>query len=90
MNWQLMTDNAITQKERNDLAAFICNTSKITQGTVVKEFENAWSSWLGCKYSVFVNSGSSANLKQTNVYIPSMYLVNCGFPYNTIRKSAIV
>jgi CDP-4-dehydro-6-deoxyglucose reductase, E1 len=21
-----------------------------------------WSKWLGCKYSVFVNSGSSANL----------------------------
>ena len=34
----------------------------LTSGPKVKEFENAWSNWLGVKYSVFVNSGSSANL----------------------------
>jgi CDP-4-dehydro-6-deoxyglucose reductase, E1 len=34
----------------------------LTNGNKVKEFEKAWSSWLGVKYSVFVNSGSSANL----------------------------
>jgi CDP-6-deoxy-D-xylo-4-hexulose-3-dehydrase len=28
----------------------------------VREFEREWSQWLGCRYSVFVNSGSSANL----------------------------
>jgi CDP-6-deoxy-D-xylo-4-hexulose-3-dehydrase len=26
------------------------------------QFEEEWSDWLGCEYSVFVNSGSSANL----------------------------
>ena len=31
-------------------------------GTKVKEFEKKWSKWLGVKYSVFVNSGSSACL----------------------------
>ncbi len=34
----------------------------LTQSTNVKKFENMWSKWLGVKYSVFVNSGSSANL----------------------------
>ena len=34
----------------------------LTQSKYVKEFENKWSKWLGIKYSVFVNSGSSANL----------------------------
>ena len=34
----------------------------LTQSKFVKEFENKWSKWLGVKYSVFVNSGSSANL----------------------------
>ena len=29
---------------------------------IVKEFEEKWSRWQGIKYSVFVNSGSSANL----------------------------
>jgi len=33
-----------------------------TQSKNVIKFENAWSKWLGVKYSVFVNSGSSANL----------------------------
>jgi CDP-6-deoxy-D-xylo-4-hexulose-3-dehydrase len=33
----------------------------LTQSVKVDEFENKWSKWLGVKYSVFVNSGSSAN-----------------------------
>jgi CDP-4-dehydro-6-deoxyglucose reductase, E1 len=34
----------------------------LTQSTQVEEFEKEWSTWLGVKHSVFVNSGSSANL----------------------------
>ena len=34
----------------------------LTQSENVKRFEQKWSKWLGVKYSVFVNSGSSANL----------------------------
>ena len=33
----------------------------LTNGPYVKNFEEEWSNWLGVKYSVFVNSGSSAN-----------------------------
>jgi CDP-6-deoxy-D-xylo-4-hexulose-3-dehydrase len=33
----------------------------LTQSKYVKMFEKKWSKWLGTKYSVFVNSGSSAN-----------------------------
>ncbi len=33
----------------------------LTQSKKVEEFEKKWSKWLGVKYSVFVNSGSSAN-----------------------------
>tara|TARA_Y100000590_G_scaffold363795_1_gene421664 strand:- start:16420 stop:17598 length:1179 start_codon:yes stop_codon:yes gene_type:complete len=33
----------------------------LTQSKYVKEFERKWSQWLGIKYTVFVNSGSSAN-----------------------------
>jgi CDP-6-deoxy-D-xylo-4-hexulose-3-dehydrase len=35
---------------------------RLTQGTKVREFEAKFSEWLGVKHSVFVNSGSSANL----------------------------
>jgi len=34
----------------------------LTQSKYVKKFESKWSKWLGVKYSVFVNSGSSAYL----------------------------
>ena len=34
----------------------------LTQSKNVRQFEKKWSNWLGVKYSVFVNSGSSANL----------------------------
>ena len=62
MQWKLMTDRAITDWDRWRLSQFISNSPKLTQGNFVKQFEKEWSEWLGCKYSVFVNSGSSANL----------------------------
>jgi len=62
MSWNLMTDNAISENDRSVLSNFVLNSGKLTQGPFVKEFERRWSEWLGCKYSVFVNSGSSANL----------------------------
>lgn len=35
---------------------------RLTMGPKTREFEKKWSEWIGCEYSVFVNSGSSANL----------------------------
>ena len=37
------------------------NDPMLTQSRNVIKFEKEWSKWLGVKYSVFVNSGSSAN-----------------------------
>jgi CDP-6-deoxy-D-xylo-4-hexulose-3-dehydrase len=34
----------------------------LTNGANVRAFEAEWSKWLGVKFSVFVNSGASANL----------------------------
>ena len=39
----------------------------LTQSKNVLKFEKAWSKWLGVKYSVFVNSGSSANLLSISI-----------------------
>ena len=51
---------------RNDLDALITflkqDQPRLTQSSQVKAFEKEWSEWLGVKYSVYVNSGSSANL----------------------------
>lgn len=35
---------------------------QLTKGPLTEQFEKEWSKWLGVKNSVFVNSGSSANL----------------------------
>lgn len=61
MTWKLMK-NTITTKDRIKLAKFILATKHFTNGPKVKQFEKAWSKWLGCKYSLFVSSGSTANL----------------------------
>ena len=59
-NHPLMFDN-ITLDDRNVVANYIKKNNIFTQSKKVKEFESKWSKWLGVKYSVFVNSGSSAN-----------------------------
>jgi CDP-6-deoxy-D-xylo-4-hexulose-3-dehydrase len=56
----LMFDN-ITLKDRVLAANFLKKNNIFTQSKKVKEFEKKWSNWLGVKYSIFVNSGSSAN-----------------------------
>lgn len=57
-----MHGDAINIEDRELMSHFILTSNKLTYGSKVKEFEKKWSEWLGVKHSVFVNSGSSANL----------------------------
>src|SRR5688500_15139239 len=62
LDWPLMKNNLA----RADLDAVIellrGDDPILTQSRNVREFEAEWSEWLGVRHSVFVNSGSSANL----------------------------
>jgi CDP-6-deoxy-D-xylo-4-hexulose-3-dehydrase len=60
----LLMENNITKKDVDSVINFLRkNKLRIfTQSQKVHKFEKSWSKWLGVKYSVFVNSGSSANL----------------------------
>src|SRR4051812_42644462 len=62
MKFPLMRNNIL----REDLDAVIAHLMQddppLTQSANVRAFEEEWSRWLGVKYSVFVNSGASANL----------------------------
>jgi len=62
LTWPLMNNNIV----RDDLDALIeflrQDNPILTQSTNVRAFEREWCEWLGVKHSVFVNSGSSANL----------------------------
>ena len=59
-NHPLMFNN-ITKDDMSKVIKFLKTNPILTQKKNVLEFEKQWSKWLGVKYSVFVNSGSSAN-----------------------------
>ncbi|MBE3087304.1 MAG: DegT/DnrJ/EryC1/StrS aminotransferase family protein [Bacteroidetes bacterium] len=65
MFWKLQ-ENVISDEDIELLVSFIRETKRFTQFSKVKEFEQAFAEWLGCKHCVFVNSGSSANLILVN------------------------
>jgi len=58
--WPLMK-NTLSLMDRVKLAKFILTSDKFTQGKKVNQFEEEWSKWIGCKHSLFVTSGSTAN-----------------------------
>lgn len=60
LDWPLMTNN-ITRSDLDTLIEFLETMPRLTQSGNVEAFEKEWSAWLGVRYSVFVNSGSSAN-----------------------------
>ena len=61
MKWPLMRNN-ITLGDRFQLAKFVLTSDRFTNGRKVREFESKWSQWLGSKHSLYVSSGSTANL----------------------------
>ena len=61
MNIKLVKDT-IDFDDITKLIEWLKTNPRLTKGELTTEFERRWSEWLGVKYSVFVNSGSSANL----------------------------
>ena len=62
MRYPLIRNN-FDRADLDEVISFLSHDDpRLTNGLKVREFEKAWSDWLGVKYSVFVNSGSSANL----------------------------
>lgn len=54
--------DTIDRKDIDRLIKWLKTYPRLTKGNLTVEFEEMWSEWLGCRYSTFVNSGSSANL----------------------------
>ena len=57
-----LIQDTIDNKDIDSLIEWLKTYPRLTKGSKTLEFESKWSNWLGTKYSVFVNSGSSANL----------------------------
>ena len=57
-----LVKDTISNEEIDSLSSWLKTYPKLTKGSLTESFEKKWSEWLGVKHSVFVNSGSSANL----------------------------
>jgi CDP-6-deoxy-D-xylo-4-hexulose-3-dehydrase len=57
-----LVKDTIDEKDINFLIEWLKTNPKLTKGEQTIKFEKMWSEYTGVKYSVYVNSGSSANL----------------------------
>lgn len=58
----LLAEKTIDVDDIADLVGWLQGNPWLTQGPLVKQFQEEWSSWLGRRHSLFCNSGSSANM----------------------------
>ena len=49
-------------KDDIEIAKKVINSRQLTMSKITRKFERRFANYLGCKYAVMVNSGSSANL----------------------------
>lgn len=54
--------NTISNEEIDSLIGWLQTYPRLTKGDLTLQFEKDWSEYLGVEHSIFVNSGSSANL----------------------------
>ena len=71
-----LVKDTIDNKDIDQLIDWLKTYPKLTKGPRTLELEDKWSDWLGVKYSVFCNSGSSANLLMLSALKESGYMEN--------------
>jgi CDP-6-deoxy-D-xylo-4-hexulose-3-dehydrase len=57
-----LAEDTIDKDDIEALIGWLKTYPRLTKGELTLNFEKKWSDWVGRKYSVFCNSGSSANL----------------------------
>lgn len=92
-----LAENIIDKEDISSLISWLEGKNnispQITKGALTPEFEKKWAKWIGSKYAVFVNSGSSANflmaysallagrLRNKKVIVPSVGWVTTISPF---------
>ena len=71
-----LVKDTIDNKDIDRLVDWLKTYPRLSKGPVTLEFEEKYSNWLGRKYSVFVNSGSSANILMLSALQQGEYLKN--------------
>jgi len=68
--------DTINEDDISKLIDWLKTNPRLTKGNETIKVEKKWSNWLGRKYSIFLNSGSSANLAMIYVLMLSNRLKN--------------
>jgi len=71
-----LVNDTINSEDISELIEWLKTNPKLTKGNLTVRFEDEWSKWLNRKYSVFLNSGSSANLAMIYSLLISKKLKN--------------
>jgi CDP-6-deoxy-D-xylo-4-hexulose-3-dehydrase len=71
-----LVKDTIDNKDIDRLVEWLKTYPRLTKGPITLEFENKFSKWLGREYSVFCNSGSSANLLMLSALKEGGYFKN--------------
>lgn len=71
-----LADRTIENDDYKVLIKFLKEKNSLTQSKVTKKFEDSFSRKLKTKYSIFVNSGSSANLLIAQTLIEGKFIKN--------------
>jgi CDP-4-dehydro-6-deoxyglucose reductase, E1 len=66
-----LAKETINQDDISALIDWLKTNPRLTMAELTKEFERKWADYIGTKYAVFTNSGSSANLLMINTLIQS-------------------
>ena len=71
-----LVQDTISKQEITSLSKWLLKGERLTKGKLTIEFEKQFSKYINRKYSIFVNSGSSANLLMLSALIESNKLKN--------------
>jgi len=68
-----LVKDTISNSDIDNLIDWLKTYPRLTKGPITLELEKKWSEWIGVKYSVFCNSGSSANLLMLSAFIENSF-----------------
>ena len=71
-----MVQDTISKQEIASSNKWLLKSEQLTKGKLTIEFEKQFSKYMNRKYSLFVNSGSSANLLMLSVLIVFTSLID--------------
>lgn len=71
-----LAENIIDDKDIAALIRWLRSSPRLTKDSLTMQFEREWAQWIGSRYAVFCNSGSSANLLMAYALLASKKLRN--------------